>query len=182
MRNKLLIVLFALILGLATPSLVAQSNSAAAQPDLAQTHPATVAQIHEYYATTHAIELAHKVMRQMMDTAQSTAAPYIPKSFWDDMRTTMDSVDLESAFIPAYQKYFSEEDMKQVLIFYKSEAGQHLLTAQPLITSAASEVLRKTGFELGRQVGERHADEIAAAKKKYDDEIVARQNSSQKQN
>ena len=166
---------------LLTAQTPATTASTAPQPDLVQTHPVTPAQIHEYFVVTHAVEMAHKMMHQMVDGMQATSAPYLPKAFWDDLRSTMDTIDLEAAMVPAYQKYFSEDDMQQILAFYKSPAGQRMLEAQPLITSAATAVLQKEGQELGRQVGERHAEEITAAKKKYDEEIRAQQNSSKPQ-
>ena len=153
-----LVLLSCLLAVSGTSLLTAQTPSATApHPDLVQTHPVTPAQIHEYFAVTHALEMAHKTMHQVVDGMQATSAPYLPKAFWDDLRSTMDTIDLEAAMVPAYQKYFSEDDMQQILAFYKSPAGQRMLEAQPLITSAATAVLQKEGQELGRQVGERHA-------------------------
>ncbi len=135
----------------------------------APAHPATVEQIREYYAITHSIDMAHKVMDQMVVAMQTTAPSYLPQDFWDDMRKSIDAVDLEGAFIPAYQKYFSQEDMQGVLTFYKSPAGQHLLAAQPLITSFAQEQLRTIGQKIGQEVYLRHKDEIEAARNKYEE-------------
>lgn len=143
-------------------------GSTSSTPDLVPAHPATVEQIHEYYKVTHAIETAHELMSQMVSGMQSTSVPYLPKAFWDDMRSSMMNLDLEAALIPAYQRYFSEEDMASVIAFYKSPAGQRLLEAQPLIESAAGDQLRKAGQEIGHAVYLRHKDEIEAAKKTYD--------------
>jgi hypothetical protein len=123
-----------------------QTQTAKAPADaLIPAHPATVEQIHEYYRLTHAVETAHKLMVQMVDGMQTTSAPYLPKSFWDDMRTSIANIDLESAFIPAYQRYFCEEDMAAVIDFYKSTAGQHLLQSEPFLESAAGDQLRDAG-------------------------------------
>lgn len=135
---------------------------------LVQTHPATVEQIREYYALTHSIQTAHKVMDQMVVAMQTTAPEYLPQDFWDDMRKSIAAVDLEGAFIPAYQKYFSQEDMQSVLDFYKSSAGQHLLQAQPLISSYAQQELRQIGAKIGQEVYLRHKDEIETARNKYE--------------
>ena len=147
---------------------------------LIPSHPATADQIKEYWSQTHAIEAAHKLMNQMVNTAQATSAPYLTKSFWDDMRSSAQALDIEGPMILAYQKYFSEEDMHQVILFNKTPAGQHLLAAQALISSAAGDELRKAGEEMGRQVYLRHKEEIEAAKARYDADILAKQNSSKK--
>lgn len=67
-----------------TLPLCAQSQPAPST-SLVQTHPATVEQIHEYYALTHAIEMAHRVMDQTVSAMQATSPEYLPKSFWDDL-------------------------------------------------------------------------------------------------
>jgi hypothetical protein len=131
-------------------------------------HPCTAAQLKEYYALTHALELAHQVMTKMVDGMQATGAPYFPKSFWDDMRASFGTFDLETAFLPAYQRYISEEDMAQILTFYRTPAGQHILSAQPLITAAAQSAIRESAGKLGEEIYDRHKDEIAAAKAKFD--------------
>ncbi|WP_348266473.1 DUF2059 domain-containing protein [Edaphobacter paludis] len=151
----------------ATPSPQTQTTKAPSE-DLVPAHPATVEQIHEYYRLTHAIETAHKLMFQMVNGMQSSSAPYLPTAFWDDMKTSIGNIDLESAFIPAYQRYFSEEEMGAVIAFYKSPAGQHLLQSQPFIESFAGDQLREAGQKVGREVYLRHKDEIEAAKKKYE--------------
>lgn len=163
-----------MLLCLCWPAALAQSDSAATAPksdtnELAPPeHPATEAQIREYYALTHTIEAAHRVMDKMVDGMQATSAPYLPPSMWDDFRSSFAHLDLEAAFVPAYQKYFSEQDMQSVLDFYKSPAGRRLLNAQPFITSVASDVLRKEGQKIGEEVYLRHKAEIDAAKAKYD--------------
>lgn len=160
-----------ILLGAMTLPLCAQTQPAQTAPPapLVQTHPATVEQIHEYYAITHSIEMAHKVMDQMVVAMQSTSPDYLPKDFWEDMRQSLATVDLEAAFVPAYQKYFSQEDMQSVIEFYKSPAGQHLLAAQPLITSYAQEQLHSIGAKIGQEVYLRHKDEIEAARNKYEE-------------
>jgi hypothetical protein len=131
-------------------------------------HPATVAQVKEYFAVTHSVAIAHRMMRQMADGMQATSAPYLTKAFWDDMRESFDHFDLEAASIPAYQRYISEEDMAQILAFYKTPAGQHILEAQPFITKASQEAVKAAAGQLGQEVYLRHEKEIEAAKAKYE--------------
>lgn len=167
MKKSLL--LTCILLGSLTVPLHAQTQPATTTPDIpAPAHPATVEQIHEYFTITHSLDTAHKMMGQMVDAMQATGAPYIPKSFWDDLRSGFATFDLETPLFSAYQKYFSEEDMRSLISFYKSPAGQRFLQAQPLIAEFSREQFRKAGEELGRQVYERHKDEIEAARSKYE--------------
>ncbi len=149
---------------LSTTSLKGQTAAELAPP----THPATVAQIREYLTLSNYVANAHKAMGQMIQTSRVTAAPYFPASFWDDMAKSLDEIDLVTPAVPAYQKYFSEEDMAATIAFYKSPAGQKFLAAQPFIASAAGEVLRSAGQKVGQEVFARHKDEIETLKKKFD--------------
>ena len=162
------LLLTCILLGATLHAQTPQTQTAPATP-LVQTHPATAEQIREYYALTHAIETAHKIMDQTVNAMQATAPDYLPQDFWDDMHKSIDGIDLEGAFISAYQKYFSQEDMQSVIDFYKSPAGQHLLAAQPLITSYAQQQLREIGQKVGQEVYLRHKDEIEAARNKYEE-------------
>jgi uncharacterized protein len=123
-------------------------------------HPATADQIREYLSLTHSVEIAHAAMGQMLKASRATSAPYYTASFWDDMEKAIMDIDMVGPCIPAYQKYFSEEDMAATIAFYKMPAGKRLLAAQPFITATLSDVLRKVGEQAGKQVGLKHQDEI----------------------
>jgi hypothetical protein len=123
-------------------------------------HPATESQVREYLTLTRSVEAAHSAMTEMIKSSRATSAPYLTASFWDDMEKAVLEIDLVGPCIPAYQKYFSQEDMAATIAFYKSPAGKRLLEAQPFIMSAASDVARKAGQQVGAQVALKHKDEI----------------------
>jgi TonB family protein len=145
----------------AGPQMSAAANADPAPP----AHPATEAQIREYLAMTHAIENAHKTIAVGIQGSRATSAPYFTASFWDDMEKAVMDIDLAALIVPAYQKYFSEEDMAAMLAFYKTPAGQRLLTAQPLISAAVAGAAREAGQMAGREVGLKHQDEIQSLMK-----------------
>ena len=127
--------------GLSPFLLQAQSVTAPAVPaaDLAPpAHPATAAQIRAFLALSHSTETAQKLMSQMLKSSRVTSAPYYTPGFWDDIEKAIMEIDLVTPVIPAYQKYFSEEDMAATIAFYKSPSGKRLLEAQPFVTSAVS--------------------------------------------
>jgi hypothetical protein len=138
-------------------------------------HQATPEQIREYFALVHLGDNMKTLMSQMISGMKATSAPYIPDDVWQDMDKSMSSFDFLSELIPIYQKHLSRDDMEGVLTFYRTDAGKHLLANQTTMSSEAQAAFRTIGERLGEQVGERHADEIAAAKKKYEDGIAAKQ-------
>src|SRR5947209_8773118 len=80
-------------------------------------HPATEAQIREYFALNHAVELARQAMKDSIHASRVTSAPYFTPGFWDDMEKAVLDVDLVQYFVPAYQRYLSEEDMAAAVAF-----------------------------------------------------------------
>jgi uncharacterized protein len=151
----------ALLLACASLALAQSASVKNDAPTLAPPeHPATEAQVRECLALTHALDIAHNAMAQSLKAARATSAPYFTPSFWDDMQKAVMEIDLVGPLLPAYQRYFSEEDMAATIAFYKSPAGSRLLAAQPFITSAASDAARKAGEAAGRQVGLKHQEEI----------------------
>jgi uncharacterized protein len=142
--------------------------------DLAQTRAATPDQIKEYVSLTHAVQQTRQLMQTMTQGMEKNAAPYLPKSFWDDFHTSLDKVDLQSALVPGFQKYFSAQDMEQILVFFRTPAGQHFASVQPLMGNVSEDTIRRVTSELGNQVATRHASEINAAKRKYEEGAAQR--------
>jgi len=62
--------------------------------------------------------------------------------------------------ISTYQKFYSEEDMAALISFFKSSTGERMLAAEPQVAAMLESTLRASGAEIGRQVGEKHKDEI----------------------
>ena len=139
-------------------------NSAATAADTTDvpppTHPATADQIREYLELTHTIDKMHKLISENVKTARITSAPYFTGGFWDDMERAVLNVDLVTPIISSYQKYYSQEDMAALISFYKSSAGQRMLAAEPHIAADLNATLRQAGAQAGRQVGDKHKDEI----------------------
>jgi len=168
MKRRVLAALFAVLV--CTVAAVGQTASApAVSADISSlappAHPASEAQIREYLALTHTIETAHQLIKDELHTSRTTSAAYLTPGFWDDMEAALMQIDLAQYFIPAFQKYFSEEDMAATIAFYKSPTGQRLLNAQPFIASVAKESLTAAGQQAGMEVGKKHAAEIESLMK-----------------
>jgi hypothetical protein len=133
-------------------------------------HPATEAQLREYFALTNFARVSHGAMSNVIRAQRATAPPYLPSSFWDDMNDAVNKLDVVAVNTPIYQEYLSEEDLTAILAFYHSPAGKKLLEEQPVIISAAQVIMRARGEAIGKAVYLRHKEEIDAAKKAFDAE------------
>ena len=123
-------------------------------------HPCTEAQVREYLTLNHGFENARKIMLQSLHNERAISTPYLTPGFWDDMEKAVSQVDLAQYFIPAYQKYLSQEDMASIIAFYKTPAGKRILAAQPFVESVIADTAHKAGEKIGIEVGKKHEDEI----------------------
>ena len=101
----------------------------------------------------------------MVDNSKRQAPAYFPADFWTDVDQSFNAIDIQAELVPVYQRYFSQEDMAAALAFYKTSAGQHVLTEQPLAAVGASDVLRRDSQRVGQETLARHKAEIDAAQK-----------------
>ena len=164
MKSCLCLALLAVSTFAAAQTAAPVSASAAPKTDISSlgppAHPCTEAQIREYLTLNHGFDNAHRLMQQNLHNERAVSTPYLTPGFWDDMEKAMSQVDLAKYFIPAYQKYLSEEDMASVIAFYKTPAGKRILAAQPFIESAIDDTASKAGKQIAIEVGKKHEAEI----------------------
>jgi hypothetical protein len=97
-------------------------------------------------------------IREQIHVAKKTL-PLPPKA-QDDFETEfLNEIkvdDLINLVVPAYDKYYTEAEIDQLTVFYKSPLGQKMLASLPMMMQET----RQAGGELGRQIGVRVGQEI----------------------
>jgi len=73
-------------------------------------------------------------------------------------QTNLDLDKLVEKTIPSYDKYFSREEIKQLLAFYHTPVGQKTLTTLPMLMDE----LRQMGEQWGREVGQSTMQQVLA--------------------
>jgi hypothetical protein len=136
-----------------------QQPSTAAEPAIKPpANPITAAQIKE---------MQKRIVSNAMQFYRSQFPPYIPQDVVDDLEKSLQNADLESHAAEIYPKYLSTEDAAKVIEFYKSPAGQHLVTAQPYMMTEMQRSSVQIAQQTAKDVIERHKPEIEAAQQKY---------------
>ena len=142
----------------------ASSESIQPEPALSDlappAHPATPAQIRELLQLTHAAERARAQMAATLKLMRASSPAGVPAAFWDDMQRAMANLDIVTPCIPAYQKYYSQQDMAVALAFYHSLAGRRMMAAEPYVSSILSDTLRQAGERVGAEVGLKYKGQI----------------------
>jgi len=96
-----------------------------------------------------------KLAEQMMDTIIpqfQKIVPDIPDAFWDKFREKLDIDGLLLACIPAYDKYYTHEEIKQLIAFYETPLGKRVVEITPLLTQDTMAVGQKWGEQLGQDI------------------------------
>jgi hypothetical protein len=92
------------------------------------------------------------VARTMKNTAD--AGPYrerLVQLFFEKFRTNMDPDYILNLTIPAYAQYLSDDEVKQLIQFYKTPLGQKWVSVQPKVAAGLAPTARSWGSKIARQ-------------------------------
>jgi uncharacterized protein len=76
----------------------------------------------------------------------------IGDEFWNEFAKEIKSEDLVNLIIPVYDKYYTEEDVDQMIAFYKTPVGKKLIEVLPKISQESMAVGQEWGKGLGEKV------------------------------
>jgi hypothetical protein len=96
-----------------------------------------------------------KLADQMMDamTLQiQQLVPDIPNAFWTKFKEKLNVDDLLYTCIPAYNKYYTHDEIKQLIAFYESPLGKKVVEVTPLLTQETMTIGQKWGEKLGQDI------------------------------
>jgi len=94
---------------------------------------------------------------------QRTSMPGVPAAFWEAISARAHATipQLVDSLVPIYARHLTQRELEQLVEFYSTPLGQHLIDVQPLIAKESMEV----GARWGKVIGEQVADSIQAAPK-----------------
>jgi hypothetical protein len=96
-------------------------------------------------------EMGEQVMSQVIN-AMRPSAPNVPDEFWEEFMANYDAQQFVDMLVPIYVKHLSDKEMKSIIDFYESPAGQALVEKQPLIMQESMAVGQQWGMELSQKV------------------------------
>jgi hypothetical protein len=96
-------------------------------------------------------KLADQMMDAMIPQFQQLV-PNIPDAFWIKFREKLNVDDLLYACIPAYNKYYTHDEIKQLITFYESPLGKKVVEVTPFLTQETMVAGQKWGEKLGQDI------------------------------
>ncbi|MEI6310927.1 MAG: DUF2059 domain-containing protein [Bacteroidota bacterium] len=120
--------------------------------------------VKEYMETTNALAQFNANIVTILDMFKGKETySEIPDKFWVDFQAEIEKTSetrLIDMFVEIYYKYFTEEDLKEIIAFYKTPIGKKLLQNNPAIIKDAMNIGKKWGEEIAEQVIEKINKEI----------------------
>ncbi len=132
-------------------------------------HPVTVAQVYEILELTG----TNTQKREMLDGLLphlKEMMPWMPENVVADLERTLGTADFEGAMVRSFQQHLSTEEAAQIIAFYKSPAGKHMIAVMPSVLNEGQDAVANLGQQVMVEVMQRHRDEIDAAAKIYHEE------------
>ena len=118
------------------------------------------ADIRRLLELTHAGELATQTMNAMEGNMRPLMIDAFPKGeyrekliglFFDKFHAKLDVQQLVDMAIPAYKKYYSDEEIKQLIAFYQTPLGQKMMDVAPKLVAETQAAGQNWGAQLGRE-------------------------------
>lgn len=116
--------------------------------------PRKLADIRAFLRLTGAVQLGQQSMLQMLQSYRAVM-PQVPDRFWQDFQKELDEETMLSILVPIYDKHLSHDDIKALLTFYRSDAGQRFLAALPDIQRESRHAGQRFGLAISRRLEQR---------------------------
>lgn len=122
------------------------------------------AEIRRLIELTGAAKVSVDVMRQMIAPIRASF-PNVPEEFWDDFLKQVNAEDLIDLVVPVYDKYYSLQDIHDLIAFYQSPVGQKTVKVLPQLSaetiSAGQEWGRGLADQIMKKLREKGYDKIS---------------------
>jgi uncharacterized protein len=134
------------------------SNSSAAAAQL-PIDPVKAADIAKLLEVSGAAEIGTQMMTDMGKTLRPLLLNSLPPGdyrerlielFFAKFQSKTDANMLKSLAVPVYDKYFTDDEVKQLTAYYSTPLGKKTLSVMPKVLSELQESGRKWGENIGR--------------------------------
>jgi hypothetical protein len=99
---------------------------------------------------TGAADMGRQMMVEMRPALQQ-AIPGLPDSFWEAFMAEVKPDEMTALIVPVYSKYFTLDELEQLIVFNKTPLGQKVIATMPVVMKECM----AAGQEWGRELGER---------------------------
>ncbi|MEQ8313028.1 MAG: DUF2059 domain-containing protein [Gammaproteobacteria bacterium] len=151
-------------------ALMALTSQVAAQDDeVSAEHEAAIRLlIEETGALDMGEQFADLFVTQMSQGLRQARPDIPPRAFVIIREETMatlqeelESGSMEDLVVPIYAKYFTLEEVQELLAFYRTPIGRKTVEVMPVLTQESMQVGQSWGMAIGPVIGQRVAERLA---------------------
>ena len=106
---------------------------------------------------TGAKNLYDQMMTYIFSSLQAEY-PNVPAKYWSTFASEIKTDDIFKEFIPLYSKYYTNQELKELVAFYETPLGQKTIQILPQLSQDSTEL----GIKFGRQAAERALKKLEA--------------------
>lgn len=110
---------------------------------------ARIKNIQQLLEITGSAKLGLQVMNSIIDSYKKS----YPKlennnSFWSDFQKEFTAGEMINRIIPVYEKYYTDDDIKQLIQFYQSPVGKKVIATMPGVMQESMHIGEMWGKEV----------------------------------
>jgi len=101
------------------------------------------------------VEDTYEAAINQMLTMMKEQAPDSDSEFFKLMEqefTVKAMKELFHKMVPVYAKYFTQEDLEQLIAFYETPIGQKFVNTTPMVMQESMQIGQEWGMELGKKI------------------------------
>jgi hypothetical protein len=107
--------------------------------------------INRLFELTGVKNLSRQILTQLLNNVKSDY-PQVPQKFWDRFVAELKSDDVVDKIIPIYNKYYTNEEIKQLITFYQTPIGQKTIPVFPQVYQESYDIGRIYGKVAAQRV------------------------------
>ena len=127
-------------------SLIVVSNAA-----FAQSHETNIRRLLEI---TGSANLGIQIVDALIPQFKTITNDKVPEEFWLKFREDIDEESLITKIIPLYQKYYTDEEIEELIAFYNTPIGKKSISIMPQLMQESMLIGQEWGKELAQKIYE----------------------------
>ena len=114
--------------------------------------------IKEMLELSGASKMALQTMELMVSSFKKQM-PSVANDFWNEFMKEANADELTNMIVPVYAKHYTEDELKELIAFYKTPIGKKMVEKLPQIAQESYGI----GEQWGKALGEKVAAKLKAA-------------------
>lgn len=107
--------------------------------------------VRELLEITGAAKLGVQMSQSLFKDFEKTFSS-VPQEFWQKLKAEFKAETLADLVVPVYMKYYTEEELDELIKFYNTPIGKKTIALMPQIMQECMEIGQKWGQEAAKKI------------------------------